>query len=150
MSEAKSLQNRKFGSTNRRSLQYMPVSQDRVVHPDAESEYVREELLRIATLADTGIRTEARAACAELLFDFQPVIAVDSQLTALCVNVLRRCEATALQQRFLTAVYGESPTIANPVPRVVSPARSYAPRLARGTTERQAAKPVPVAEMAKQ
>jgi hypothetical protein len=148
MSEAKSLQNRKFGSTDRRSLQYMPTPQDRVVHPDAESEYVREELLRIAALADAGIRTEAKAACAELLFDFQPLIAADPQLTTLCVNVLRRCEATALQQRFRLAVYGEP--IANPVPRAVGPASSYAPRLARGTTERQAANTVPVAEMAKQ
>ena len=50
-----------------------------------------------------------------LLFDFQPVIVAHSQLVSQCLDVLGRCEATALQRRFLLAAYGDQ--VAIPVPR---------------------------------
>jgi hypothetical protein len=83
-----------------------PVSQGRSVARGAH-EAVREQLRRIAALADDGQQAQAREASADLLFDFQPLIAANRDLTSLCEDVLLRCGATALRRRFLLAAYGE-------------------------------------------
>jgi hypothetical protein len=79
------------------------------LHPRATHDFVRRQLLWIATLVDAGFQTEARGTVADLLFDFQPVIVTDPALLAQCLDVLHRSEATALQHRFLLAAYGDSP-----------------------------------------
>jgi len=103
------------GPANRASVQRGPTPHGRAIRPGAELEHVRGQLRRIAALADAGYRSEAREASAGLLFEFQPVIVAYSELASQYVDVLRRCEATALQRRFLLAAYGDTMTI--PVPR---------------------------------
>jgi|HubBroStandDraft_1064217.scaffolds.fasta_scaffold46848_3 hypothetical protein len=80
----------------------------RTFHSRDDARFVRERLASIAALADRGSNAEARGACADLLFDFQPLVAAHSDLVALCDDVLLRCGATALRFRFLLAVHGNA------------------------------------------
>jgi hypothetical protein len=70
---------------------------------------VRDRLFQIAALAEAGRLAKARASCADLLFDFQPLIAARPDLLERTLALLGRCEATALRQRLLIAVHGDSP-----------------------------------------
>jgi hypothetical protein len=74
-----------------------------------DARFVRDRLTSIAALADRGSHAEARGACADLLFDFQPLVAANPDLVTLCDEVLLRCGATALRFRFLLAVHGDAP-----------------------------------------
>jgi hypothetical protein len=71
--------------------------------------FVRERLMSIAALADRGSHADARGACADLLFDSQPLVVAHTDLATLCDDVLLRCGATALRFRFRLAAYGEAP-----------------------------------------
>jgi hypothetical protein len=73
-----------------------------------ERNFLREELARIGALAEVGLSTEARGACADFLFDFQPMIVAHSDLVALCEDTLLRCGATALWRRFRVAAHGDA------------------------------------------
>jgi hypothetical protein len=73
-----------------------------------DASFVHERLAWIAALADRGSSAEARGACADLLFDFQPLVVAHPDLVALCDDVLRRCGATALRFRFFLAVHGDA------------------------------------------
>jgi len=77
-------------------------------HSRNDLNFVRRRLARIAGLAGRGSHAEARGACADLLFDFQPLVAAYPDLIARCDDVLLRCGATALRSRFLLAVHGEA------------------------------------------
>jgi hypothetical protein len=70
---------------------------------------VRDRLLQIAALAEAGRLTTARAFCANLLFDFQPLIAARLDLLNRTLSLLERCEGTGLRQRLLIAVHGDNP-----------------------------------------
>jgi hypothetical protein len=80
----------------------------RTVRFRGDANFVREHLAWIAALADRGSNAEARGACADLLFDFQPLVAAHPDLVALCDDVLLRCGATALRFRFFLAVHGDA------------------------------------------
>lgn len=73
---------------------------------DADSDYVRGQLFRIAALVDTGKLTTARGSCADLLFDFQPFIAAHPDLVDWMATLLERCDAVQLRQRLLIATAG--------------------------------------------
>ena len=89
----------KFGSTRRESI-------------DSHTglDLVRERLRSIEALAAAGHNAEAREASADLLFDFQPLIAAHLDLVSLCEDVLLGCGATALWRRFVLAVHGHAAT----------------------------------------
>ena len=53
------------GPTNRAGVQRGPASHGRASRPGAELDYVREQLQRIAALADAGFRREAREVSAD-------------------------------------------------------------------------------------
>jgi hypothetical protein len=89
----------KLGSTPREST-------DSHTGPDL----VRERLRSIEALAAAGHNAEAREASADLLFDFQPLIAAHLDLVSLCEDVLLSCGATALWRRFVLAVHGHAAT----------------------------------------
>jgi hypothetical protein len=81
-----------------------------------EPEILRRQLRLIAALADAGSHDEARGACADLLFDSQPLLVAHPALAAQFEDVLLRCGATALHARFLLATKGDAP-----MPRIVPP-----------------------------
>jgi hypothetical protein len=89
----------KFGSTSRESI-----------GSHTGHDLVRERLRLIGALAAAGHNAEAREASADLLFDFQPLIAAHVDLVSLCEDVLLRCGATALWRRFVLAVHGHAAT----------------------------------------
>jgi hypothetical protein len=71
---------------------------------------VREKLRQISAHADAGRLSDGREAIADLLFDFQPLIATHADLVSSTLGLLRRCEATALLRRFRVAIYGDAET----------------------------------------
>ena len=75
---------------------------------EADIDRVRRRLWRIGGLLRTGLRVPAREACADLLFDFQPLIASDPDLVAAMLATLEQCAAVALRRRLLIAVHGEA------------------------------------------
>jgi hypothetical protein len=135
---------------NHATLKRGPTLHGRAIRAGAELDYVREQMRRIAALADAGLRMEAREASAELLFDFQPVIVAHAEFVSQYVDVLRRCEATALQRRFLLAASGNAVTIPVRLTHAVGPSGQNSLRLALEAAERQSPMPVPIADMAKQ
>ncbi len=141
MPEVKSQRSRMLESGNRTIVTRDLASQGRAVRSGRELVYVREQLLRIAALDEAGFRAEARAASADLLFDFQPFIAAQPRLVSQCVDVLQRCGATALQQRFLLAVYGDTVTIPGPLTRAVDASCHAVQRPAPAAAARHSSKP---------
>jgi hypothetical protein len=80
-------------------------------HPSrdqADLALVRERLRQISAHADAGRLSDGREAIADLLFDFQPLIATHADLVSSTLGLLRRCEATALLRRFRVAIYGDA------------------------------------------
>jgi hypothetical protein len=75
---------------------------------EADTDQVRRRLWQIAGLLKTGRRVAAREACADLLFDFQPLIAADPELVGTMLAALEQCAAAALRRRLLVAVHGEA------------------------------------------
>lgn len=76
--------------------------------PDRTSlTWVRDQLALISALTTAGSVIEARSACADTMFGFQPLIASDPDLTARFAEVLGACGATVLRRRFLIAIHGE-------------------------------------------
>jgi hypothetical protein len=73
----------------------------------ADLDLIHERLLRISALTEEARLYEAREASAELLFDFQPLIAAHPGLLSRTLDALSRCEATALRRLFLVAVHGD-------------------------------------------
>ena len=67
---------------------------------------VTAEIERIIALTDAGLFYDARAACADLLFCFQPVIVAWPELTQRFGVALRRCQAEQLQRRLALATQG--------------------------------------------
>ena len=61
-----------------------------------EPAFTWERMAGIAARANAGFAVETRESMADLLFDRQPLIVSDPALLALCLDVLRRCGATAL------------------------------------------------------
>lgn len=141
------------GPESRAAWKRDPASRGRAIHPGAELEYVRKQLRRMAELADAGLRMAAREAGADLLFEFQPVIVAHSELASQDIEVLRRCEATALRRRFVMAAYDDAIAIPVQLTRAADPpaitAGRNSPRLARKAAERQSPVPVLIADMAK-
>jgi hypothetical protein len=82
------------------------ATQPRAGRPtEAGISHVIDELTRISAMISPA---SARAACADLLFDFQPLIAACPDLLSRTFDVLEQCEATALRQRLLVAVHGDA------------------------------------------
>jgi hypothetical protein len=75
---------------------------------EADIDQVRRRLWRIGVLLKTGLLVPAREACADLLFDFQPLIASNPDLLAAMLVTLEQCGATALRRRLVIAVHGEA------------------------------------------
>jgi hypothetical protein len=75
---------------------------------EADIDRVRRRLWRIGGLLKAGLRVPAREACADLLFDFQPLIASNPDLVAAMLATLEQCAAAALRRRLLIAVRGEA------------------------------------------
>jgi len=75
---------------------------------EADIDQVRRRLWRIGGLLRSGLRVPAREACADLLFDFQPLIASNPDLVAAMLATLEQCAAAALRRRLLIAVHGEA------------------------------------------
>jgi hypothetical protein len=73
---------------------------------ETDLENVRRRLWRISGLVKAGLLLPAREACADLLFDFQPLIALDSDLLASMLSALEQCGAAGLRRRLMTAVHG--------------------------------------------
>src|SRR5690242_11580472 len=71
--------------------------------PGTEVRYVRDEMRRIGRLTNAGSLTEAREACAALLFDFQVIIVGRPHLAWQFAELLGRCGATGLSRRFQVA-----------------------------------------------
>jgi hypothetical protein len=65
------------------------------------------EIERIIALADAGLSLEGREACAELMFDYQPQLAVRPELRQRFILALRRCNAEQLLRRLSIAMRGE-------------------------------------------
>lgn len=74
----------------------------------ADIDRVRRRLWRIGRLLKTGLRVPAREACADLLFDFQPLIASNPDLVAAMLATLEQCGGAALRRRLLIAAHGEA------------------------------------------
>jgi hypothetical protein len=75
---------------------------------EADIDRVRRRLWRIGGLLKAGLRVPAREACADLLFDFQPLIASNPDLIAAMLATLEQCAAAALRRRLLIAVHGDA------------------------------------------
>jgi hypothetical protein len=75
---------------------------------EADLALVREKLRQIAAHAEAGRLSDGREAIADLLFDFQPIIAAHADLVSSTLGLLGRCEATALLRRFRVAIYGDA------------------------------------------
>ena len=75
--------------------------------PSSDMQIVRDRFSQIANLADAGLMTEAREACADLMFDFQPVIASEAELTGRMTSLLEKCEGWSLLRRMQIAMQGE-------------------------------------------
>ncbi len=63
---------------------------------------------RIMALADAGLFYEGREACADLLFDFQPLLEARPELLQRFCVALRRCKAEQLQRRLSIALHEEA------------------------------------------
>jgi hypothetical protein len=74
---------------------------------EADPDNVRRRLSRIADLVKAGLFAPAQEACADLLFDFQPLIASDPELLASVLAMLEQCGAAGLRRRLLMAVRGD-------------------------------------------
>jgi len=75
---------------------------------EADIDRVRRRRWRIGGLLKTGLRVPAREACADLLFDFQPLIASNPDLVAAMLATPEQCDAAALRRRLLIAAQGEA------------------------------------------
>lgn len=77
--------------------------------PTGDCGVVMARIDRIIALADAGLLYEGREACADLLFDHQPLLAARSDLLVRFTVALRRCRAEQLLRRFGMAVHGDAP-----------------------------------------
>jgi hypothetical protein len=69
----------------------------------ADQALVAAQVERIMCLIAAGHLHNAREACADLLFDFQPLIVARPELCQRFVAALRRCDAQQLLRRLATA-----------------------------------------------
>lgn len=76
--------------------------------PGADLALVAAQIERIMALADTGRIHEGREACADLVFDFQPLIVARPELFQRVVAALRRCDGHQLLARLAIAAHGDT------------------------------------------
>lgn len=70
---------------------------------DADFLVVQRNIEKIEACIDARMPEEARLLLAQLVFDFQPLIAEDSCLLSTVLSLLDQCGASALKQRLLVA-----------------------------------------------
>jgi hypothetical protein len=109
---------------------------------------VRERLPGIAALAVGGRPAEAREACADLLFDFQPLITAHAGLLARTIELLGQCGATALRRRLLVAINGDEAAAPGPVISIQRRAGPRSPSRWSDAAGDRVRSSTPVAEMA--
>ncbi len=85
-----------------------PVGVGLSVAPCKDLGLVVAQLDRIMALADAGRLHEGREACADLMFEFQPLLVARLELLQRLGAALRRCEADQLLRRLAIAVRGEA------------------------------------------
>jgi hypothetical protein len=88
--------------------------------------FIRHELARVTVLANAGQLAEGREAIAELLFDFQALIAASPGPRSRVIDLLIRCDGSSLLRRFMTALYGDEPIETVSAARPTAPAASLA------------------------
>jgi hypothetical protein len=108
MQKAKSEGELLTGSDKFSGFNFNRSSPAHAAHPRQGPELVRARLTKITTLADQGLKFEARAASADLLFEFQALIVAHEDIASRFIDVLKRCDATALLRRFMAAAYGDA------------------------------------------
>ncbi len=69
---------------------------------------IAEQIDRIAALVAAGSHYDAREACANLVFDFQPLIVARPELFQRVAVALARCDGHQLLRRLVGAGHGDT------------------------------------------
>ena len=95
-------------SSRARAREWSCCVADPSAAPGADLALVAAQIERIMALADAARFHEGREACADLVFDFQPLIVARPELFHRVVAALRRCDGHQLLARLAIAAHGDT------------------------------------------